>query len=199
MPRLEDAMVMDFETYSEAKLGKDPEATNAWCYAEHPSTEILNMAFKFHGERAKLWIPGFPFPPRVLQHVAEGKLVYVWNLDFEFPVTAITLRRQIGDVFVVPDDQWRDIQAGAAFYGMPLGLDDFCKAAPLDVVKDMEGHKVMKQVSKPKRATKKHPYTRYTRANAPDKFEILDRYARQDGETEWAALEFCWGAPCLQF
>jgi hypothetical protein len=82
---------MDFETYSEAgyiwdgaagKWRAPPGATKkgifavgAAAYSEHPSTEILCLAYDLKdGLGPRLWIPGTPAPQELFDHIAAEQL-----------------------------------------------------------------------------------------------------------------------------
>ncbi len=81
---------MDFETYSEAGYYFD-ETANLWrsittspphglgavgasVYSEHPSTEILSLAYDLKDNQgARLWIPGMLPPQELFDHFAAGR------------------------------------------------------------------------------------------------------------------------------
>jgi hypothetical protein len=93
---------MDFETYSEAgflwdsganKWGSLPGAggkkglkiVGAACYAEHPSTEVLLLAYDLKDGRGKRqWRPGLPLPIDLFNYINSGGLIEAWNCAFEY-------------------------------------------------------------------------------------------------------------------
>lgn len=80
-------------------------------------------------------------------------------------------------------EQWRCTAAKAAASGLPRSLDGAAKALKLDVEKDKDGHRVMMQLSKPRKPSKNNPSTRWTE---PEKYERLYSYCKRDVEVEMA-------------
>ena len=88
----------DFETYSEAgydfdgkwrSITKSPPhgigAVGAPVYSEHPSTEVLSLAYNLKdGIGPRIWTPGCPPPTDLFDHIAAGGLLEAWNSAFEF-------------------------------------------------------------------------------------------------------------------
>ena len=71
-------ITIDFETYSEADLKK----VGAYKYAEHPSTEILCMAYKFpeDPEQVYLWTPeGGDMPDDLFRAIELGEKIEAHN------------------------------------------------------------------------------------------------------------------------
>src|SRR5690606_25890217 len=85
---------LDFETYSEAGFewseerqrwvqpagasgtAKGLPLVGAAVYAQHPSTEVLCMAYNLKdGTGPKLWHPGLPPPADLLAYLAAGGLI----------------------------------------------------------------------------------------------------------------------------
>src|SRR6478736_8071237 len=91
---------MDFETYSEAGhvfneeegrfrgLGankKGLSAVGAAVYAQHPSTEVLCLAYNLKdGLGPRLWMAGDPLPWDLFAHIQSGKLIEAHNSIFEY-------------------------------------------------------------------------------------------------------------------
>ena len=93
----------DFETYSEAGFiwnesrqkwegpagaasgKKGLPVVGAAVYAQHPSTEVLCMAYDLKdGTGRHFWHPGMPPPQPLLDFVARGGEVEGWNVAFEW-------------------------------------------------------------------------------------------------------------------
>lgn len=185
-------LLLDYETFSEAKLGKSPDAVTAAAYAEHPSTEILCLGWKLDGGRTKLWTPDQRFPTELEDYFNGDGLVYAWNVGFEWAITRYVLNRDIGY-------RWRDIMAAVAYFSMPQSLDEFGQVAGLNVTKDKEGHRVMMKLCKPRKPSKNNPATRWTREAVPDDYNKLYAYCRRDIDTEYEAYKMLEEAPCLSF
>ena len=67
---------MDFETYSECDIRK----AGAYAYANHPTTEVLCLAWAVNEDDPELWTPDQPPPQRLLALIhAGGAEVWAWN------------------------------------------------------------------------------------------------------------------------
>lgn len=70
---------IDFETASKVDL----KACGAYRYAMDPSTEILMMYWAFDDEDPEEWLPGEPFPQRIVSHVISKGRINAANAAFE--------------------------------------------------------------------------------------------------------------------
>lgn len=171
----------DYETFSPADLPN----CGAWNYAKHPLTEALCLAYKMEGRDVQLWRHGEPIP-QVLVDLANNPTeeVKAFNWSFEYVINTFV----IGLNF--PVSSYNCTASLARSYGIGISLDTVTNALPLGIRKDNEGYKVMMQTCKPKAISKAHPYPRYTRANAPDKFAKLDSYCITDTLAEKAVEDY---------
>lgn len=185
---------IDFETRSAAKLRK----VGPWRYSIDPSTEVLCLAYRLsHWKKGRtaLWHPAFPdlgIPARMeydsllelFEWIANGGLVEAHNAWFERCVW----RNQMIPRFDFPPvqhEQWRDSAAKAAAHALPRGLEDAIAALGLKVTKDVEGSKLMKRLTKPRKARKAEveeygdelPILYF---QSPKEFKRLCAYCRQD-------------------
>lgn len=203
-------ILLDYETFSEAKLGRSTEAVTAAAYAEHPSTSILCTGYR----QAPTLQGLLATPTRIVRlgekwpaeleyemHMGDGP-VFAWNVGFEWAITLYVMGIEIDDA------RWRDIMAAAAYASMPQSLDEFGKAAGLNVVKDKEGHKVMMKLARPRKPTKNNAATRWLprlmptqalREKVIGEFNVLYRYCGKDIDTEAEALDLLRWTPCLAF
>lgn len=182
-----DFLSIDFETASLADLKKVGAAT----YAKHPSTRVLCMAWAFNHEPVQVWREGEVFPQRVLDHVARGGLVRGWNLSFEFWVWNYVLRRlnRTGALAGFPAlkrEQLEDTMAAAAYWGLPLSLDQAGQAAGVSITKDKDGHALMMRMCRPRGYDKDTGEPTWWHKDDPDRFDRLCAYCRRDVETERA-------------
>lgn len=142
-----DVVSIDFETASLVDLKK----TGAHVYSEDASTRVLCMAYAFNDEPPLIWRPGRDvFPQRLLDHVSRGGTVRAWNASFELAIWNNTLRKH---VLGLPDlfaGQVRDTMAAAAYWGLPLSLDQAGAALNLGLVKNKAGHSLMLRMCKPR-------------------------------------------------
>lgn len=169
----------DFETYSEAgyewngdkwgKLGNKSSGggiavVGAAVYSEHPSTEVLSLAYNLKdGIGARLWLPGMPPPEDLFAHIASGGLLEAVNSAFEFYIWRNVCHKRYGwpDLPLV---QLRDAAAKARAHSLPGSLDKLAKALRVQDQKIGEGKRLIQKFSVPRSPTAKdarlriHPY-----------------------------------------
>ena len=162
-------LILDYETRSEAPLKK----CGAWEYSKHRTTEILCVASRF-GTReelrneldrkvpAKIWSPFIdPYMPAELyQCFCDLETILVaHNAGFEEAITLNTLPRVSPGIQFnsLPPDRWLCTASLAASLALPRNLEGACMALGLRHQKDMEGHKLMLKMCKPRKLTKKNP------------------------------------------
>jgi DNA polymerase bacteriophage-type len=195
---------IDIETFSEVDLKR----CGMYVYAEHASTELLCMAYRFgRNGPLTLWVPRASLPQEIVDgfyklcvegerpaggrllvqeevpyevraHVERGGRVGAHNAGFERTV----LNRVAGQKVSFPRLEIKQMKCTAAksrAHGLPGALGDVAKALSTHP-KMTGGHGVMLQVCRPKKASKKDPSTRYTPENAPDKFICLYVYCCDD-------------------
>lgn len=167
---------MDFETYSEAGYYFDEDA-NKWksitkspphgigavgapVYSEHPSTEVLSLAYNLKdGLGPKLWLPGMAPPKELFAHIAAGGLLEAWNSAFEWHIWANVCGPRMGWP-ALPYWQLRDAMAKSRAFSLPGALG---KAAQVTEVSDQkidDGKRLLNKFSKPRNPTKKDPRRR---------------------------------------
>jgi len=185
---------IDFETRSTVDLRK----TGVYPYAAHPDTDIWCMAWAIDDMEPEVWVPDgyqrglgkllpgflrddwfFPAPDRVYEHVCAGGEVRAWNAQFERTIWNEIMVKRYGFP-PLSIDQVYDTAADAAAMSLPRSLDQAARVLGLPVEKDMAGHRLMLQMSKPR---KKHPLTWW---DDPDKLARLVEYCRQDVRVERA-------------
>jgi DNA polymerase bacteriophage-type len=176
---------IDFETASTADLKR----VGAKAYSLDPNTQVLCMAYSFDGgQTVAIWRIGTPFPQHVLDHVANAGLVRAWNASFEWHIWNNTLLHQIsalagGNVLML--SQLRDTMAEAAYWGLPLSLDQAGPAAGIPITKDKAGHALMMRMCKPRaHDVTGHPI--WWHKTDPQKFDQLCDYCKQDVRVEAA-------------
>lgn len=138
----------DLETRSRAsiKIGSTE-------YAKHPSTEIMCMAYSLHpDDPPKIW-KGAPFndnwrepPEEFLAAIQDGAILRAHNSFFESNAL-----QHVWKLPPLPPEQWRCTMAQALYNGLPRSLEKALFAMGIGDGKDMEGRKVMLQLSKPTR------------------------------------------------
>lgn len=155
---------IDIETRSELDVTK----VGAFAYAEHPSTELLCMAYAAAEGPVMLWTPGEAWP------VPAGAcpVIVAHNIDFEREV----IGAKVGPVY--DSFEWLDTAALAARMSLPRNLEEL--GAFFGHEKDMEGQRIMKKLCAPRRASKDNLDKWWTPASKPEDFQKLYDYCRQD-------------------
>ncbi len=161
---------MDFETYSEAgyyfdetakkwkSITKSPPhgigAVGAAAYAEHPSTEVLSLAYNLKdGLGARLWLPGMPPPTELFDHIAAGGLLEAWNSAFEWHIWENVCKRMGWPP--LPYWQLRDAMAKSRAFSLPGALGKAAKVLEVTDQKIDDGKRLLNKFSKPRNPTKK--------------------------------------------
>lgn len=194
-------ITIDFETRSAANL-KD---WGAAAYAEHPSTEVICLALKKHGQEPVIWFsPGFRFPEcpdwaelptindnALRQMIAEAEIIEAHNMEFEFNIWKYTMPRYCF-TDMLPFRKLRCSAAKAASCGFPRNLEDACNALGVAQRKDTDGAALMKKLCSPRVATldeqKADPDWRkhYFWEGTPEDFAREGLYCMQDVRAEEA-------------
>ena len=144
-----NALIRDIETRSEVDL---PDV-GPFCYARHPSTEVLYVSYAVNGDPVMLWYPGMPVPPAYKQAKRERWEVVAHNAIFEDQIERCILAPKFGFP-TFPVEQQVCTMATAQALALPAALEDVAHVLKLKHQKDKDGHKAMLQVSKPRRARK---------------------------------------------
>lgn len=170
---------IDFETFSEVDLTK----CGADVYAEDITTEVLCLSYAFEQDPIKEWRPGQDYPLDLIEHVRNKGIIKGHNSGaFEY----LIWNHCLPDEFLKLDiNQVEDTLAQTYAMSLPGALDKAAPASGLNIEKDAKGKRVMLQLCKPKK-NKDGSLTRYTPENAPEKFQILYDYCKQDVEVERA-------------
>lgn len=203
----------DFETYSEAGLvfdgekwvalpglGKDNKglgAVGVRNYVEHPTFEVLSLAWDLKdGKGRRWWRPdwcaGMRVPPHhrladpreLCHYIAGGGLIEAFNVGFEWVVWNHYCVRAFGwPALQLP--QIRCCMAKSRASAYPGKLDDVGSVLRLHELKDKAGHDLIKKLTMPCKPTKKNGQSlRWTPFTATEEFERFYEYNVQDIRTE---------------
>ena len=158
--------IVDFETASDANLKR----VGAWCYAEHPTTEILTLWWGNENKR-QCWHPGDD-RTALLAEVNDESVTWVaFNAGFEKAIWRTIMMPDYGFPDI-PNSRWHDAQAVCAMKVLPQDLDRAIKVLRLPDLKDKAGSKAVIALSKiPKRGY-------YDRS--PAAIQATDIYCEQD-------------------
>lgn len=159
----------DFETYSDAGYYFDPAtgrykgitktnpglpAVGAAVYAEHPSTEVISMAYDLKdGKGPRLWIPGMLPPQELFDHIAAGGLLEAWNSGFEFLIWKHVCHARMGWPELPPATLRCAMAKGKAF-GLPGKLGKAADVLGASEQKDKRGEQLIRLLSIPRKPTK---------------------------------------------
>jgi DNA polymerase len=194
---------LDVETYSEAGYRWDAlagkwarlvgsreyglPAVGSAAYAEHPSTEILCLAYALPGQPVQTWRQGDAPPEALLAWVRAGLPVRAHNRAFEDGIWHHVAVARMGWPWIA-SDQWRCSMATAHVNNYPGSLARLGEALGLDVRKDDDGKRLIKMFCVPHNPTKAEPgRLRIRPEDAPSDFDKLVAYCARDVETERAA------------
>ena len=200
----------DFETYSEAGFEYDHAAqrwrqpkgatgtktglplVGAAVYAQHPSTEVLSLAYNLKDGRGNhWWRPGMPPPLDLFQHLANGKLLEAWNVSFE---------RWIWTEVCVPKYGWPPIpdvrllrcaMAKSRAFGLPGALGMAAQVTGAATQKDKDGTRLLNKFSRPRNPTKADPRLRLRPEDDPVDGPKLYGYNISDIEAEASVSALC--------
>jgi DNA polymerase bacteriophage-type len=160
---------IDFESYSEAGYlfnaatarwqGITPTspglpAVGATVYSEHPSTQVLCLAYDLlQGTGPQLWLPGMPPPSDLHRHIAAGGLLEAHNAGFEYWIWLNVCHKRMGWP-PLPYWQLRCSMAKCRAYSLPGKLGEVAKVLGAAQQKDTRGEQLIRRLSVPQQATK---------------------------------------------
>lgn len=179
---------IDFETRSTADIKK----VGGRIYAEHPSTEILCVAWAeddgpVHLLERDYWTltQDGVYPICELDAIAEDPdIIFVaHNAPFEQAVWENIMVKRLG-FSPIPIERWRCTLSKAFAHGLPGSLEGCGAALDSPFPKDMAGNKVMMKLCKPRRQTLKNSKQFWEYDDAPEDFEKLYEYCKRDVEAE---------------
>lgn len=164
---------VDLESRSTVDLKK----TGVYVYAVDKTTDVHCAAYCFDDGPIELWVPGEPCPPAIAEHVEAGGELWAHNAAFERIMWWSILTPRYG--WPRPTrEQFRCTMTMAYAMALPGSLENIPGALGLDIRKDMEGHRIMMQLAKPR---KKDPLVWW---EDPAKLQRLYDYCKTDVATE---------------
>jgi DNA polymerase len=189
---------IDFETFSTAgytfdkassrwrSISKSPPhglgAVGAAAYAEHPSTEVLSIAYDV-GQGVTVWVPGMPDPVDLFDHINRGGLVAAWNSFFEYVIWKHVCEQRLGWP-PLPLEQLRDTMARSYAHSLPGALADACEVLGTKARKDADGKRLLRKFSQGHQPSGKDPRDRIRPADDPADAVRLYQYNLDDVRTE---------------
>lgn len=143
---------IDFETRATVDLKKQ----GVYVYAEHPDTDVWCMSYAFGDGPIELWKMGEPIPPAVKAHVESGGMLVAFNAAFERIIWWAILSHRYG--WPKPKtEQFRCVMVQCMAMSLPASLEMAAPALGITAEKDMQGHRLMMQMSKPRKIVDGRP------------------------------------------
>lgn len=170
---------LDFETRSECNIWE----AGAWVYSQHPTTEILCMAYAIDEGEVRIATKDELFSRvDLVEHemilhkaIKDGQLFVAHNAFFEESIWQNILVKKYGWPRI-PIKQWRCTMAKAMAHSLPRSLKEVGRALNADHQKSDEGHRIMMKLCKPLANGAWH--------EDPDDLLKLYEYCRNDVEAE---------------
>lgn len=197
---------IDFETYSEAGyVWRDNHnrwvsvstglhglaAVGASVYTEHPTCEVLSLAYNLHDNRGEcIWIPGMQPPYDLFRYIGTGGLLQAWNSMFEYLVWSNVCTPRMNWP-PLPLHQLRDTAAKARATGLPGRLATAGEAIRAPIQKLTDGTRLLNKFSKPRNPTKNNPSRRLKLTDDPIDASRLIAYNVIDIQSEACISALC--------
>jgi len=201
---MEDTLFIDFETRSAADI-----TIGANVYAEHPSTEIMCMAWQLRDREYNLKSKGIitpadggpvlsakdELPADVRSHIWNGGTVSAWNAAFEASIWTNIASQKLRWV-PVNYEQWSCSAAFGRQINIPSSLENAAKFLGLGQQKDAEGKALMMEMCRPCMDFEGSLFDsvenqRYVYVEGRENLQRLYQYCEQDVETEVAIFLRC--------
>ena len=144
-------LYLDFETHSALDL----ELVGARTYAEHPSTQVLMLAWAVGDDPVQLWTPSDADMPEALFAAAvrpEVRFV-AHNYQFDHAIWHTIMVARFGWP-EVPLSRWDCTSFRARLARLPAGLDEAAKASGLLQRKDPVGKKLIRLIARSRTLTR---------------------------------------------
>jgi DNA polymerase bacteriophage-type len=138
---------IDFESRSTVDLRR----AGVYRYAADTTTDVIVVCWAVDAEPVETWLPlkePMPGPLRKLLQDPDC-IVVAHNAGFERTLfnAKLSLKFQVP---VIPIERWDCTAARAARMALPRSLDGAAQALGLDVQKDLEGHRLMMRMCRPR-------------------------------------------------
>jgi DNA polymerase len=152
-------------------------------YAADPSTEVLCCAYAFDHEPAQLWVPGDPVPPEFIEAASNPNWNVVAHGDhFESAIEHHKMAPLFGFP-EIPAERHMCTLAMALALGLPARLFAVAEVLELANRKDTAGERLMRQMSKPRRARQGEDPKQIHWFDDNSRLQQIYAYNKQDVET----------------
>lgn len=182
---------IDYETASAFDL----RAGGAWAYACDPSTKILCLGFELYDAATDQILESGVLDMTDPRERSEARRLmlhpgveyHAWNAFFEYSITSKVFPFEPGDDVdrVLDPRRWHCTMARAAYWGLPMRLEDAGAALGATVQKDKAGHALMMKLCRPLNLKTNDTNTPWDWSqHTPDALSRLRRYCGQDVSSE---------------
>ncbi len=167
----------DVETRSAVDLRK----SGVYVYAADKTTDVWLMSYRFGATGPiKRWIMGEPCPAEIIEHNLRKGTFVAFNAAFERIIWWAILTPRYG--WPKPAiEQFRCVMVQAMAMSLPASLENAAPALGIEEGKDMAGHRLMLQMSKPRKIASDGTITWWDDA---ERLAKLYAYCDRDVETE---------------
>ena len=172
---------LDIETRSTCDL----KTAGLYRYFDDPESEVLVVRWRLNDGPVGEWRKGGPFPTGLnllSDHIAAGGIVAGHNIAFDREGWNTKIAPAIGGPRITVE-QTDCTMARCASLSLPQSLEQAGKALGLKIQKDVEGHRLMMRMCKPKKV---HPDGRVEWNETPEQLARLSEYCAQDVLAECA-------------
>ena len=163
---------LDFETRSKLDLTR----VGLWAYALHPSTDVMCLAVGTRAHGIDVLTRKDLVTPKLNAYWLDYPLFSAQNAPFEYAIYNLILHRRYGWPAMWAPSAWTCSMARAAMCGLPLDLDERSRVLEYKTPKDLEGRRVMLELSSPRADG--------TFDETPAKYERLYKYCATDVAVE---------------
>lgn len=191
-------LVFDYETRSRANI----KLVGGYEYSLHGSTQMLCVAWRYGtkaeilaqlkaGVPAQVWSPAIPSSyGEFIRALCDPLVILVaHNAQFEQNITRHVLSKIIHrpELKTIPISRWLCTASLARALALPGKLEGACEALKLPIQKDMDGHRLMLKMSKPRKPSKRNPAVWH---QSLDDLKRLMAYCQTDVDAEsWLLLK----------
>ena len=167
----------DTETRSAVSL----RSSGAWRYAGDPTTDVLCICYAVDDGDIEVWLPGQPLPAPFLEAASNSDRwrSIAHNTQFDHAVLDRVLVPRYGFA-PIPVEAQHCSMALALANGYPAELDRLAQALELEYSKDRDGAKLMREMSRPRKARKGEDRKALHWVDDPEKLQRLIIYCCQD-------------------
>tara|TARA_R110000824_G_scaffold3241_1_gene15366 strand:+ start:3799 stop:5892 length:2094 start_codon:yes stop_codon:yes gene_type:complete len=163
-------------------------------YCEDDSTQVICMAYCFDDEPMQFWWHFNKFPQEVIDHFDSGGLCMAQNSEFERHLFDYVISNDYN--FSPPKlEQWRCSMTMALVSGYPASLNDQGRSLGLEVQKQTQGTRLIREYSVPNFLTEfKEGDEALMQDYCETDVEVMRqavKYYRQLTEDEWAEFHLC--------